>query len=436
MLFRFLIVAAFFCFPAFSVPDAFAGDNGVVKLTLPDAAAVGMGAFVGEADRPSAVFYNPAGIVQMSTPEISAGLTTVSPQLDAKLPNGDTVQMKRDTFIFPHVYFTTPVKGNFYLGVGENSNFGSGNDWAPDSPASFTRYAMIHDEFDNQDIMLVGAYKVNDRLSIAAGPVDDYSRIQKEQKLFQGAGPDGDLEFKAHDNAWGWTVDTLFKLNDQNQVGLTYKSPIQHTYRGKIYLHDLNNATPIFGPFGGWSDVFGGSSFVTRVFQKFTMPQSVDFGYSFRPTTKWTLNFDLEWTDWSGIKQTLNSFPDVNPLQAAVLSTNNPQPRDWHSVLSESLGAQYAVNDRLRLRLGYVHHQTPIGNDTFDTTFPDATFNSVATGVGFDLTRNLTLDIAYVAVFYETRKVSNNIDSAFGANLSATYSQFINIGMATLTYKF
>ena len=50
---------------SFVCPRAFASDNGVIKLELPDAAAVGMGgAFVGEADRPSAVYYNPAGITQ------------------------------------------------------------------------------------------------------------------------------------------------------------------------------------------------------------------------------------------------------------------------------------------------------------------------------------------------------------------------------------
>ena len=67
---------------SFSSQKAFAGDNGVIKLELPDAAAVGMGgAFTGEADRPSAVYYNPAGIVQMNTVEVSAGLTWLQPQI-------------------------------------------------------------------------------------------------------------------------------------------------------------------------------------------------------------------------------------------------------------------------------------------------------------------------------------------------------------------
>ena len=56
--------------------NAFASDNGVLKLELQDPVAVGMGgAFTGEADRPSAVYYNPAGITQIDNIEETVGLT-------------------------------------------------------------------------------------------------------------------------------------------------------------------------------------------------------------------------------------------------------------------------------------------------------------------------------------------------------------------------
>ncbi len=427
-----------------TLANSFAGDSGVMKLTLPDAAAVGMGtAFTGEADRPSAVYYNPAGIVQVGR-AFSAGVTTVLPQLDYKSPSGETVQARRTNFTFPHVYFTTPLVDNkFYIGIGENSNFGAGYSWSSDvlggSTNPFTRYSMVHDEFVNQDIMLVGAYKVNDQLSFGVGAIDDNSRIEKQKKLFQsGANDDGDSQLKARDNAWGYSLSSLFKINEQHQVGLTYKSPIQHTYKGKLYLNELNNNG---NPFGlgagvGWQAIFGGTSFETNASYKVTMPQSVTLGYSFKPSNKLIINFDLEWTDWSRTEQSIISFPDANTNQALILATNNPQSRDWKSVWSEALGAEYAATDSLRLRLGYVHHQSPIGNDTWDTSFPDATSNSVTTGFGYDLTQSLVLDFAYVAVFYDTRKVSNTVDSGFGANLNGTYDQFVNISTATLTYKF
>lgn len=73
---RIIMVGVCVFIMGFVSQKAFAADNGVIKLELPDAAAVGMGdAFVGEADRPSAIYYNPAGITQLDSIEFSAGLT-------------------------------------------------------------------------------------------------------------------------------------------------------------------------------------------------------------------------------------------------------------------------------------------------------------------------------------------------------------------------
>ncbi|MBI3601473.1 MAG: outer membrane protein transport protein [Candidatus Omnitrophica bacterium] len=415
--------------------EAFAGDSGVIKLELSDAAVAGMGgAYTAQADRPSAVYYNPAGIVQMSTPQVSAGLTLLQPQIEFKSlasGNGNTSSMKRDNYLFPAIFVTSPVmKDKLYLGFGENSNFGAGNDWAADS---FSRYDTVKDSIENQDYMLVAAYKINSQWSLGVGAVDDQSKFEHDAAVNNTGGlPDGDALFKAADNAWGFKLGAMFKLNDQNQFGIDYKSPIHHTYDGTLYLNGLS-------PFSlGSPGFFGSSSFTTRAIQKLTLPQSVTLGYSFKPTHKWILNFDLEWTDWSQYKQQTTFYPDVTSAsQIAVLSTGNPQPRDWTSVWSESLGVQYAMTDKLRIRGGYSHHQTPVPEGTFDTEFPDSDYNAYTTGFGYDITKNLSIDVGYVAVFYQSRNVVNSVDTAeFGTQLSGKYREFVNIGTATLTYKF
>jgi long-chain fatty acid transport protein len=415
--------------------NAFAGGSGVMRLELPDAAAVGKGsAFVGEANRASAVYYNPAGLTQIKNAEASVGITALAPQEQAILPSGEEINARRNTFVFPHVYFTTPVTENFYVGLGENSNFGSGHEWAADSPASFTRYSMIESSFENKDWMLVGAYKANDQWSFAVGADLDDSKLSKRKKLAQANGIEGDSLLKADDAAWGFRLSTLFKVNERHQFGLQYRSPISHEYEGKLYFNNLN-ASPTFGG-PSYVSVFGDTTFETKARYKIVMPQSVVLGYSFKPTNKWTFNADLEWLDWSRTEQSLISFPDVNATQASVLATNNPQARDWKSVWSGNLGLEYAIQDNLRVRGGYAYHQSPVPEDTWDTAFADSNSHSFATGLGYDISSNLTIDLAYVAVFYETRDINNSVDSGFGANLDNKYKSFVNIGMATLTYKF
>ena len=142
-------------------------------------------------------------------------------------------------------------------------------------------------------------------------------------------------------------------------------------------------------------------------------------------------------TDWSYYKNQTTYYPNLsNAGEIAVLGTGNPQAREWHSVWSESLGVQYAVNDKLRLRTGYEHHQTPVPENTADSQFPDSDSDAVTFGVGYDITSRLTVDIAYVADFYQSRNVVNTVGNSVGAFTSGKYSEFVNVGTFSLTYKF
>ena len=427
---RIIIVAVFAFLLSFFSQNAFAGDNGVIKLELPDAAAVGMGgAFTGEADRPSAVYYNPAGITQMDTIEVSAGLTWVQPQVkfESSTGNDGTSEMKTQNFLFPDVFVTVPIiKNKLYLGIGESTDFGGGNSWEANG---FSRYSTIKDSIEDKDYRLALAYKINDQWSVAAGPVNDESQYEHDVAINQQAAPqgynyDGNALFKATDDSWGFDLATMFKLNAQNQFGLDYKSPIHHQYSGTLYLSNLS-------PYGLGAPVslggVGSSTYSTEAIQKLTLPQSVTLGYDFKPTNKWTFNFDLEWTDWSQYRQQIIDYPNLPSIQTG------PQSRDWRSVWSESLGVQYAVTDKFRVRTGYAHHQTPIPEATVDTDFPDSDSNAVTFGIGYDITKNLTIDIAYVADFYESRNVITTIGSP---TLNGKYSAFVNVGTMSLTYKF
>ncbi len=435
LLFRIIVVAVCTFLAGFFSQNAFAGDNGPLKLELADAAATGMGtAFTGEADRPSAVYYNPAGIVQMNTAEATAGLTWAQPQIkyQSSAPqngSGYTANMKEDNYLFPHVFVTTPVfKDKFYVGLGENSNFGGGVNWEADS---FSRHDTVKDSVVNQDYMIVGAYKINDQWSVGVGATDEQSKFEHDQALAQAGAADADDLYKAKDNAWGFGLAAMFKLNAKNQFGLSYKSPIHHQYSGTLYLNGLNH--------GGsdYQTIFGGTTFSTKAIQKLTFPQSFTLGYSLKPTNKWTINFDLEWTDWSNYEQQTTYYPNVtSAAQKAVLATGNPQQRSWKSVWSESLGVQYAVTDKFRVRTGYAHHQTPVPKGTFDTEFPDSNADAVSFGIGYDITSKLTLDVAYAADFYQSRGIVNTVDNALGAFLNGKYSAFTNIATMSLTYKF
>ncbi len=435
LLFRIIIVAVCTFLVGFLNQNVFAG-SGSFRVETPDAGAVGKGsAFVGEANTPAAVYYNPAGINQIKTIEISAGTAFLGPQVDYEQLSGDTVQARRDTFWIPHVYAVVPVNQKLAIGAGATSYFGLGTNWAGDSPL---RYDTTKASIMNQDYMLTASYKSTDQWSVAAGPDNDYTKADEDKKLAQASGTDANFKLKGDDDAWGYRIATMYKLNDRHQFGLMYRSRLSHTYTGNVFLNSLDSSATLAGKglsSNSYQGVFGGTSYRTKVTDKFTLPQSVVLGYSFKPTKKWTFNFDLEWMDWSSVKHELLDFPnESDPSRLAVLTGGNPINHDWTSVLSEAFGAEYAVNDRLRLRGGYYHHVSPIQTNNWDPKVPDADSHGFTTGFGYDLNSQLTVDVAYSALLYEPRKINN----AYGSPLTVNgkYTQFINIGLVTLTYKF
>jgi len=411
----------------------YAAGSGALRVELPDAGPFGMGsAFVGEADRPSAVYYNPAGMTQMKKEQFSDGFAFFAPQLYYKDPSGLETKAHEDTYYIPSFYSVMPIHNSkAVVGVGVTSSWGSGINW-PEK--GILRYDATKGSLENDDGMLAIAYPITDHWSLAASFDLDYSKADINKKIDQSGDPsdlshDANSKLKAQAFGWGYRFATMYKFNDQNQLGLMYRSVIREDYKGNIYLDGLDNSG------NDLKTTFGGSSYQNDVREALALPQSVVMGYSFRPTSKWTLNADLEWMDWRSVHQQLLVFGEKDPVLLSILNSGNPTVDHWKAVWSEAVGAQYAWTDRFRVRCGYYHIQTPIASDTFDASLPDSNVNGVTVGFGYDIFKRLTLDFAYSADFYEARSIVNTVDAADNG-VNGNYHQFTNLVLMTITYKF
>ena len=413
---------------------AFAAGSGAFRDETVDAQTLSMGnAFAGEANTPAAVYYNPAGLNQINSTTITLSDAIIAPRADFKDLSGDTTQMRNHEYNVPAFYAVVPIiKNKFTVGVGSGSYWGLGTDWANDSAL---RYAATQNNLTNIDSMITGAYQVTNQWSVAIGADNDYSKVDEnlnfpnsafDTSIYHNNVGDIHQELKAKDDAWGYRLATMFKINNQNQVGLMYRSPIAHNYIGKAYIDNI-------GPTYSNALFNGATSYETRVTEKFVLPQSVVLGYSLKPTDKWTINFDLEWMDWSSIKQELHSFPDAPSSLSTFLNTGNPLVHDWASDWSEGIGTEYKITDHFRIRAGFYHHGTVGPDDYFDPAMPDLQAFGITGGFGYDLTKNLTIDVGYSAQMFRPRKVNTVLASGMA---NGTYHEFINDGVVSLTYKF
>ena len=413
----------------FIVTAAFGAGSGGFRVEVPDAAAFGMGsAFVGEADTPAAIYYNPAGITQLKGyTHLSLGDAVITPY--AKHTNsGIETQARINTQHVPHLYVTEDFGlERFNFGIGTGVTYGSITDWAGDSSL---RYNATRSELLNTDLNLVGAYEVFENFSFAVGFKVTESKINKNKKLVQdsGANPDADYKFKADDIGYGYTLSGLYKVNTKHSFGFQYRSEMDIEYEGKTHLGGL---------FGTYAAVFGSDSFVVDTDAKLEIPQSAAIGYSYKPNEEWTFNFDVEWTDWSSVEsENLIYKNSLTTNQNTVLTTGLPLARDWNSVWSYATGVEYQYTPKLALRAGYYYHQNAIPSANFGNELPDSDSHGITGGIGYKITDNLSIDLAYSALFFEDREVSNNVATVFGGDVDGEYEQWVSLGLATLTMNF
>ncbi len=408
-----------------SADKAFAAGSGAFRIEVVDAAAMGKGAaVVAQADNPSAIYYNPAGMTQLDGKlNISLGASIIQPFTTYKNNSGNETDMRRQIFTIPNILAVSNLGlEKFAFGIGTTSNWGTGTYWAEDS---FSKYVATKSDFNTQTVMFSGAYDINDNLSIGVSADYVKSNINKKKKVDNVISEDGDFQLKGKDNSsWGYRLSSLYKLNKKHSFGIMYRSPIDIKFKGKLYIDNLNPAI-----YGGYNF---GSTYETEVTSKMTLPQSILLGYCYKPDDKWRFEFDVEWMDWASIQEEKIDYPsETDATRLSILNNGNPVPKDWHSTFSYAIGTEYKINDFLKLRGGYFFHKSPIPGTNFEPSLPDATSNSVTVGAGINLNKNTTLDFAYAAMFFDKRKISTTVHE----NIDGEYRTFDNIYMLTLTVK-
>ncbi|MGA1863286.1 outer membrane protein transport protein [Deferribacter thermophilus] len=209
------------------------------------AKALGMGgAFVAQADDPSAVYFNPAGITQLERMQLSLGFSPIHPYATFESDStGQSTDAKDKTFYIPNFYATLQTTDKIWVGLGVFSNFGLATEW-PDNWKGRYIVGGTKAEVVTLTINPNIAYKINDKLSIAAGIDIQRMDVTLENKIWQGfhgvGVEDANSELKGTDDwAYGWNVALHYKITENWKFGMSYRSKIKHEF--KDGTHNLDH---------------------------------------------------------------------------------------------------------------------------------------------------------------------------------------------------
>jgi long-chain fatty acid transport protein len=419
------IAAWMLAFLAWPGGEAFAGG---LSFSEHGAKAAGMAnAFAGQADDPSAIFYNPAGITQLPGTQVTAGTAIV--YLDSVFRSsttGESTQLQDHFPLVPHLYITHRFKKwdeRLSVGLGVYTPFGIVVDW-PDN---------WQGRFDSTDVKLrvtvynpVVAFQATKRLSVAAGVRVADVAAEFEQKFNIGTGESKVRGYDLTAYPVGWNVGLLYHLTETTSVGLQFRSELQAKLKGQA---DLN------GP--GAAALGSANGFATAGFQSnIKLPPQVVGGMSTKIIPRWTINADIEWEGW----KTLGSLPR-DYVGSTVL--DSVSTRLWKNSWVYRLGAEYAATDRVSLRGGFFYDETPIPDNTFDANIPNANLYAVTTGLGYKWNA-ATFDVGYLFGVYEKRSIDNSTldpnnkggSLGLGPTAFGSYSTTAHVLTMSVTFKF
>ena len=408
----------------FITSESFAVGSSGFSTQLVGAKALGQGnAFAGEADDPSALYYNPAGITQLKGTQVSIGAAGVVAIIDRTGEGVPTDHMKRQLGVLPNLYLTSSSPfGNdrFSVGVGITSPFGLSTSWAPTSSVA---YVTTDSDIQMINVNPTVAYKVSDALSLGAGVdyvnvLDITSNAQINQGALNPGDPDGTSKLKGHGNGWGYNVGVLYHPVEKHSFGLAYRSQVRVPIKGSVNLSNLSSTTQ--GLLG-----LSSSEYSADATSSIILPASFLAGYAFRANSQWTLLADYELTGW-------NSFQSQDVAYGGTVSST---PRNWHNASAVGVGANYKQNDTWQWRGGYAFFQKTVPNDTFSPDVPDSPVHLLT--AGFSRTWvSWVLDFAVNTYIYPSRSVNNTVGNSVGASVNGSYHTIAPALALNLTYKF
>jgi long-chain fatty acid transport protein len=433
---------------AFSATSATAAG---FRLPEAGAKAMGMGmAFTAQADDPSAIYYNPAGIVQLEGQNVMIGVTyikengsefTGTTPLTLNTGTG-AFDVKSETqkdldFFVPNAYWTRKASPNFAYGVGVFVPFGLGQEYE-DRQTSIFRNQATKVEIMTFVVNPTVAWKVSDILSLGAGIDFMYGKAKLSQAgvLRLGVAPLDQVnifqvDLEGDGTAWGYNFGALLLPSKNWKVGVSYRSPFHLDIKdADVEIRNINSTIPL--PTFTAAQIFGGTSFDTKASTTINMPATAALGIAY-VRDRLTLEADLDWTFWHSFKTLVVDIENNNPLLP-----DSVRPEHWKDVVAFRAGGEYRITDPFAVRLGFAYDRSPIPAATMSPLLPDADRLFYSAGAGYKF-RNWTFDFSYLYVDKKDRTVDNQINVAppsVGSGFNGTWTGDAHLVALDIGYRF
>jgi long-chain fatty acid transport protein len=416
-------ILTFVLFLSLGLSRVFAGG---FQLNENGARALGMGdAFTAISDDPSALYFNGAGITQLSGTNFMLGTTLIAPVFTFRgvSPQVTEYDATKQTFFPTHFYATYSYNPDWAFGIGFTSPFGLGSEWDPNWVGKYLAVGITLKVFT---ISPEAAYKLLDNLSVSAGFVYSFANVDitkaSPQTPFAG---DAFISMNGKDNAaFGYNLGALYKPTNDLSFGISFHSKILYKLKGSVSTSGAPQLASEL-PNGGVS-------------ADLTTPLNLAFGAAYRILPKLLVSADFQYVGWSSYDTLTFNFS--NPKESI------PNPRLYDNSYIVRLGAEYNLNSDWDIRAGIYFDNSPVKAEYINPSLPESNRLGFSCGFGYKITKKLLVNAAYEFIRNSQITVTNSMeDYATGevaqsgttpnSPFNGTYNAYANLVSLTLSYS-
>ncbi len=372
-------------------------------------------AVAAQVDAPSAVFYNPAGLIGLPGTQLQVGTTIVFPKtvFDSDVTGANTEPKSGP--IFPTYFFASRSLGE-RVGVGFGFFTASGD--KVEYPKAWEgRFFLTSAELRQFNFAPAVAVRILPNVSMGASVVFTYADIQRGNQIdlsLLGSPTEGSFDLTGSGYGVNATVGIKADLGPSWSLGAVYKSPTTIAFDGDGKFQVPALLSSLF-PNGG-------------VRTTLPVPQMAIIGLANRSVPNLTLEADLQWTNWNAFDSQKVVFD-----QKSLAVQDTVMPFNWRDTWTVRVGGHYNVNDFVTLRAGYIFDPSAVPGETLSPLLPEPNKHTVTIGIG--IRHNpWAIDLLYGTLITEARR-ANNALPGFSTH-RGRYTSFANAGGISIRYRF
>ena len=351
--------------------------------------------------------YNPASITKVKGEAFKVSATYLSPHgkydLDSPVaavlgvgPAKESGHNRIHPAWAPGMYYVKQMNNKEWFGMGTYSRFGMVSQFERNSIAGSNSFSA---KLNGVSLGANYARNLDKKWTASLGAELNYVGLQMDKNAYMTM----PLHVEGESYALGWNAATNYTFDEKNEIGVVYRSKINHSMDADYDMH----STPYGSVYG---DAYG----------VVTLPESIDLGYSHKFNDRTRVEARYTWTRWErydALNMDFSSFP-------------GPQPsyKGWSNGQRFALGLEHKFSEKYSGMLGYAHDKSSIPYEGGDFMIPTGTRTTYGIGAQYhDKKQTLAFSLAWMNV--------GCLDFAGGGLISNVHTRDSYTKIASISYQ-